>query len=975
MYYQQPVHGFTQPMPNTQFGQVPAINNYPIAAQPANTTQCGIPLAQLRNDLAAKIVNAVNNNPHDVLAMALYRSCVGDNQNWMTGHLDKLTNTLQITVDFMWRQNPQQDINQTYNLALDEVYGCAWSNQFNLHPQLQNDPAVQNSRGLINQWLNVMNQRYQQFNQAGLLTNQPVQNTGYWNTPSFQHGIPGNPGVRPIPTTTHYQNGGMQTSGYTNGYLNNGLHQQPQPGLGQVGFTTTPSRPAFNNHLHQSSSGSGLDQDDKIERLKREYAEKMKTYTGPTDKWGRPTEDVDAYSQGTAQQPVQQVQHTAQQPNNVADYVAIKERLRREALEKEASFSEAASLVQKTQTTMPYADSLNHINQIPEKPSIVQSLKQPHQTNRMPTGDATVVKYGQEQLAPTTAVEAFAAAGIPQELINQSKQMFEQSVKTGIVEHQITETDELTRIFGEMLREEDKSNPKGTKGLLDDEERCLTDKERRQLYNQGVEFEAPFRAPITAHAIHNALHAVLLKNGKVRQVITPISEGVEMRLPAHQDILAPLREDKSVQRDPNRKKHISGRLETVSTMGGVVYDRFAVSKQMLFDNLKLVLSEKDEEARNLLLAKAFDKFDEQVQKDLFDEASGRTQYRALNNIGDDEDDFEHPIFDDPEELQRRADADNRIERVEVAEEVFSVDSVGGVETATLLDDVVNNNPVTQDRSKVGTFRQTRVLHVFNNIKEAELVRQELADFYWKEEPDSTEEKERLDGKSYALRLRDRREYIPVYLWEKLNNRLTEYTNDCIRYILGIEKLRIDSFADDYEDLLTFLYKDGETKQLYLYNPRYDNLEMAVGVMDSFIVLNARCLHDVDEYKVTDEEGNEVDVINARAICAVEHMNVLSVSNLARTCGVNGNITLINQDSEYGLWAQTKEICKDAMASRNSRIKYKHPIQGMFVKFADGNTYRIFPRLGDLVDYRTRVKEDGSAEFFEVITLVKVPTYI
>lgn len=926
MYQTAPQPGYMyQPPTMGQMGQVPAINSFPIANQPVNTTQSGIPLQQLRNDLATKIANMANS---DVLAATLYQSCIGPNQNWATGKLDKLVNILQITLDFMWRQNPQGNIQTVYNQAMDEVYGCAWAETSRMYPNLLYDPIVQQRQTLINQWLSVAQQRVQQFGQAGLIQNNPIQNVQPWNTPSFQYGMPQNPGVQ---MQTQHFNHGQQPgyNGYQNGY--NTYHQQPQQRMGMAGFTTQPATNAYQQT--QSAWGESVNQDDAIERAKREHAEMMKTWTGPVDKWGYPITD--------------------------------------------GSVSSSSPVSTQTQSTMPYADNLNGINQIPNKPSIAEQLKQPGQS-RMDTTGCDVIQYGQETLTPTqptssTLQDAFVNAGVAPELVAQANQMVKSS--NGLVEIDMTNQDTLKQVFADVLRQEDADNPSGTKGLLPDEERCLTDKERRQLYAQGVEFELPFRAPVTAHPLHNALHAVLLKNGKVRQIITPLEEGVDMRLPTHQDILAPLREDKSVQRDPNKDKFVSGRLETISTMGGVIYDRFALSKQVLFDGVKTAITAENEEERNILLRKAFGLFDKQIEKDLFNEASGKTRYLALNPPEEGEEDFIHPIFDDEEEMAKRVANDALTERIEVQKEIYTVDSVAGTDTACLIDDIVNNTPVTQDRGKLGTYHQTRILHVFNNLDEAELVREELKDFFWTEEAEEKDVHEKLDAAYYAEVLNTRREYIPVYLWEKLNNRLTEYTNDAIRYVLGIERLRIDSFAEDYEALLDTLYRDDKCKQYYLMNPKYDNLGVAIGAMNTLIALQARCLHDAKEYDMVTDTGEKIDLVNKRAICSVDHIQVLNVATLARTCGINTNITLINSDSEFGIWKHCVQMCADSFSSRVNRLGFKHPITGMYVKFADGNTYRVFPRLGDLTNYHTRVKEDGNAEFFDVITLVKVPYYI
>lgn len=960
---------------NYNMGQVPAINNFPVTNQPINTTQSGISFEQLRNDLANRIMQLAG---QDALAMALYQSCIGQNNNWLTGKMDKLVNVLQMTVDFMWRQNPSQDINLTYNQALDEVWSCAWANIGILFPHLQQDPTVQPRIGYVQQWLAISNQRETQFRQAGLLNNNPVQNIPAWQTPSFSQGIPMNTQV-----TAQQSNGIQMTSTYYNKppqptQFNNlsmiGGHMQPQFNQGvsmqsSSNFQTASNFQQPQQQFNAPAYNSNGSQEDRIAAFKRRMAEKKANWTGEVDQWGMPIEGTEG--RYANQQPQVQPQQPATvgskgMPVSVADYV------QRTTEQRLQQFDTALG---SNTNSMPYANNLNNINQVPEKKSFMPS--QPYEIvnqQRMQTDGYNQIEYATERLTPNASTQqpqidvkqAFRDAGISEEAIQQASK--------NAIKVDLTDQDQVTALFTKMLQEEDKQKPEGTMGLLPDEVRCLTDKERRKLYQQGAIFEQPYPAPTTANPIHNALHCVLLKNGHVRQIITPLEGDKPMRLPAHHDILAPLRNDPSVKRDPNAGKSISARpVERVSTTGGVVYDRFAMSRKVLTDGIRTALTEEDPVKRDMLVNKALSRFDEQVQKDVFDDLSGRGEFLANNPefAQDAEDGFPHPIFDDEEKNVERAAIAALLMKVEKVKDVHVVD--GGVtdtETLYALEAITNNDPEVNDRAKLATVKQTKVLQTFNNPTDKVLAEEELQDFFWLTEEDSKEDKERLTAAHYADVLKHRYSYIPTFIWEKLNNRLTEYTNDAIRYICGVEGLRIDSFAEDYNDLIKHMAEN------QCNDPRYPNLPIAISTMDAFLSIQARCLHVTDDFVLmADDTSTDVNIVDKRAITSEEYHRVLNIPATARSYGISGNIVTVNSDAEYGLWSVLKDELTQQLTSRVSRRNYKHPISSIIVAFADGNKYRVFPRIGDQPDYHERVGVADDKEFFANHTLVKMPNYL
>ena len=92
----QPAVQYQQPMqPMQPMGQPmqPQWNNAPLANQPANVTQTGIPFDQIRQDLANMILQ---NGNRDALAQALYQDTSFN--NFQSGALDKLVTAVALQI-------------------------------------------------------------------------------------------------------------------------------------------------------------------------------------------------------------------------------------------------------------------------------------------------------------------------------------------------------------------------------------------------------------------------------------------------------------------------------------------------------------------------------------------------------------------------------------------------------------------------------------------------------------------------------------------------------------------------------------------------------------------------------------------------------------------------------------------------------------------------------------------------------------
>lgn len=948
MYNQQPAYGAAAaPQP------VPMMNNYPITGQPKNVTQSGIPFDQLRNDLANFIAQRSN---QDACARQLYQDVAGINGNFLTGKMDKLVEMLSITTDFFWRQEPQTPIQQSYGKALCEVFLCAWANMPILYPQLLSDPTMAGQIPTLQQYQNLMQQRIQTFTQMGLMqSNQPVPVSPY-ATPSFMNGVPpvmsGTPYVPGTMTTTTYNH---SNAPYVNGYpqsygqpVGNGINTS----MAMAPNTVTPFVNGMPQQNNQTTSSTPVNHGSDVYAFANQTTHDT-TSDIPRDKYGFPLDpkyyETQASSDGNVSNTANQILASAPKPNH------------------------------------PGIDTLNHINQVPKKESVFANLKQPHEvmdkSNSSTIPGNTFIQYGISQLQPNTpnaqptdfngyatAREFFEAAH--NEVYRESQAISHNSNVGQVYGNKtvdLSDTNVLENLFAEGLRQEDRALPKGQKarGLKDDEVRYLTNAERWELYRRGVEFEYPNLTPITARPMVSALHAILTVDNKVRQIVTPIEDikGGKVDLAAHEDILAPMRNNSIVQRDENAVKHMTSTFVETSR-GGVVYDRFAAAKVVLQNSVSEAFksSKDDAEAFNKKLDEAFDKFDEQAKKDLYDDQSGVAAFRAANPTDDDtegdEDFSNHPLLDKEEQERRKAQAEALL-RPETIEGEISIGGALDIETHVLLNDAVNTDPVILDRSRRVSGGNTRIAAIFNTSKERDNVLDLFADFKMSSEAiTDLAEKDKVLGTYFADKLVELKDKAHPAIWNRLNKLGTEMTNLYLKHSIGVN-LRIDDFTEDYRDLIDLLFTD--------YQDEVPNIDDALAYMDGTIGKMLKCLRDSSEI-YTVEDDNNVDLLGPRAIFIDYHHLSLYLPMVSDAAGFVDEIVSVTKDSDAGLFNILKEMHMDATATRCARSKFAYSIQNVYINFNDGQTYLVMPRIGKLPDCT------NPDEFFQVFTCIRVPYF-
>ena len=912
-YPNQPIqhtqYPYNQAVSNVYYAPQPApvmMNAAPIASQPINTTQCGITYDQLRNDMANYIVAHQND---DVAALQLAKDSAGIHQNWLTGKMDSIVNMFGVTMDFMYSQTPGMDFNQMYNSALEEVYRCAWANMMELNPSLFNDPSIAPKAGIVNEWNQIKVTRYNTFKQLGLVNNNPVQNVQPWNTTGFANGIP---------QIRHP----VANIGYPT------MQKPIQPAqLTMAPKFVSSNRPGYAQaDFQQNTSRSNTETtDQRAARIYREIKQNEERYAHlgddvVRDKYGNIM--FDEYGN-----PILRV-GSKSNPDVHNKYTSNQQHV-----------------------NQPQHADISNINQVPHRPSVFESMKHPSESVRDRLAAINPDAYQEamrrqentnQQLNQNTAVTNEAPVST---WMSQAKPSTTANV-TGVADvkptydvktFDLSDVEHTAAVFKQIIQNDAKENPGTASGLQADEVRYLTLQERGEFYKKGVKFEYPYTAPIACQPALYAVHAILTVNNTVRQVVTPLDEldGAEMRRPAHEDIFADLRKDPAVTRDPNATKHnTSTYMET--TIGGVVFDRFKQSKVVLAEGLKLAVdsTESDTPERKEAVYKAFDAYQEQIEKDHYDAVSGLAQHRILNPIEEGEEDFEDPIMG-AEETDRRYKFASTLVRPEESDDIIAVGGLTDVMSRFMLDEITTNTPIEEANSKLVTYSQTQVLRVFNHPKELEEVKDKLKRLHWETEITNKEEQNNFSAEKMAEVLLEVRDEVPIQIWERLNSIATDEVNLAIEHILGIPRLTIDSFAEDYADLIVYLAEHfGDVP----------NISPAVATMDNNVCIALQRLHATDEYVAEDENG--LDLVQLRTLTAVLHHRVLHLPITSKSIGFTEDEIIVTRDLDNGLFNICEDMIRDQLASRVSRIKHKCPINGNYVAFSDGRIYRVFARIGE-----------------------------
>lgn len=903
--YQQPGYTLGQPMqmqypqqqmmyqpPQQQVYQTyPQVTNYPTTNQPMNVGQSGVSFDQIRQALANYITQRVNN---DAFARQVYVNTRGPEHMpaFMTGSMDKLVQTFNMILNVTASERQGMPFDQVFQTALDEVYGCAWAKISQDYPHLNSDPSMAGKQQLINTFLHLINARNQQLTQSGMLNNNAPVNPmsvpgGYPSMNVNYANIPQQAGQFGVVSNPQYQQGINQQM------LNRGQVNQPVSQTGSLGADYHATLDPVDAYIAANNNAS---------------------YTGPRDKYGFPIGNT------TESTPVQ---------NNVAPAVEVE--------------------TNTPQNTMPYANTLGTINQVPERQSILP--KQPGEVYQAKQGrmePTNMVEYGKrwDDAQPTASSMGKPLVEIVgQEVMDQAKAMIK-PVKM----YDLSDESTVQALFEEATSKE---NPRH--GLLDDEVQYLTIAERDTLAKKhGYEYEQPYPVPMSPNPFLHAYHIVLTNKNTIRQYLTPVDMLDTMRHDVHFDVLKPKREDKQLQRDENRMKTY-----TLESKGGVVFDRFAASKVVLTEGLKIAATEEDEEKRDVLVRQAFKNYAKQAEQDKLDDYSGKSKWLAEQKekgeqVEGDED-FELPkqYQEGTDEIFKARTVRESVLTVHEIDELFAAD-VFNSRTVTVLGELSNLTPVINDTATVGSYSNAQALKIYNTLEEKELTDEELDFFKWKDEIEDEDAERNLTASEFVDRLRDRRAYIPAEIWERLNNQATETVNNAIKHVLGINGLTIDSFVEDYVDLLAYVAK---------HYSHLENLKTALSVMDGFVVTSLKVIHDADEYQIIDEDV-DIDLVDARSIMSTTFNRSLHFPSISKSVGLTAEEVLISEESHYGMFYTIYEQLIKQFKARCSREDTPHPIHAVYVTFSDGAIYRAYPML-------TKTIENSEA-IFDFIKLVRLP---
>lgn len=859
-----------------------AMNNYPIAGQPQNVTQSGVPY----NDIRQYLYNiAAQNANKDIFTHTLYNELVGPGNNGLSGKMDQLVNIAAVTLDYDFFYNNKRDLNTLVHEIVTEAYWCAWSNMGTYYPQMLNDPSLNQDRHLLEQWNQHMRNRLAMLQQAGLLNNNPVQNVQPWNTaagamPGVNQGYSGYQpqGYQPTHTVREYNRptGGGYTGSYGRGGYTEGYGAMVNPNHQTRQFPTYGNQPGVSSQALQGNQQGYQNNAGGYQSVR------IKPNGDTCYRNNGLTAALADYQSGTTVLPQEQQGY---QPTQ-----AIQQPAKSEWSSNYQGSGLTAAVVQQEQQAnnagyQPFeTSSLRDINTVPEKKSV---LPRP------------VEEWVNDE--PVTQVTWQAKP-------SESGKVFD-----------FTDEKQLTEAFKEIQQRD-----AATEGLRDDEVRVLTKKEVHAALAKGFKFEPPYQAMRCGNPFKVALHCILTKNNEIRQIITQLGE--PMRLSAHLDILKPVRESKEVQRDPTK-----GKTYIVSTLGGVEYNRFAQSAVVLRDNMKAV-AEAPEEEKEKLIDEAFDKYKEQVEKDLKDDYSGLTRARH-ENPDMDEDGFTLPEALGGNELSKIA-VKTREERI-VGEELDEILNTGAVSdnTSTLLiNDVLTDSPTTTDVARLNNYTKTSVIKTFNSPAELKAVQEALYPFFKDNDTRvELEDGEKVEAQAtiYSGWLRDHEEEIPVDVWLFINDRATETVNNYLKYSYQ-SNITIDSFAEDYEDLIAVVQREAKP-----------NYRMILAHIDALVHQVVRVF--VKQGDISAKDANDIDYMPLRALMIEENYREYHVPSVSSSIGLHEKETDVDFDSYNSVFAMCNRLTLDQLFSHYRRDEEGIlPITSVYVSTSEGRRYRVYP---------------------------------
>lgn len=839
--YQQPM----QPMQSMGQPMQPQWNNAPLANQPANVTQTGIPFDQIRQDLANMILQ---NGSRDALAQALYQDTSFN--NFQSGALDKLVTAVALTVDYDARTNPNAPLQQLYSNAIREVYDIAWAARIQNMPQIANDPNNAQLVQYCNQMIQLGNQRKQLFQQSGMLAQRPVQPVQPW----------------------------QMNNGYNNGYQQYGQYNRaPTVGATSPSPMYQPTGPQYNQTSYYNNRNDDVSDAHTLRTVNT--SDLAKALKG--SKYGG--------GSGVTQQPTPTYQaNQANQTNNTSN-----------------NFT----------PTVPAGSQ--PIRNIPVLPN--QTLK----------SDDNIV-YGQQMLTPQPLSQ-----GSEQETLLPTME----EIRNNIQRVDISSPAFWAEVQQDEYAEQNNIDPRKL-GLKEDEVRYLTKNEARALIKQGLRCEEYHpMILISADPLINALHFVLTKDNKIRQVITRLDEnGVQMERSVHDDILAPIRNSSRMKQIIKEGKH---RRFMTTTSGGVVYDRFKTSRIVLPEALKeasrRILEEKLEgEAKQKVIDEAFDKFKKTFERELEQDYNGVAQFIANNTPEDSEEEVLPTEIELPTE-EREERMKNRLEQYAEINtgEIITLTNVFDTTNRRNQDTLTENAPLIQDSVIHDVFEPNEIIHVFNTPEERRKIVDVLKPLYWSTEPDKDyfEELKKFDPEQFMKQLEGK---VPSELYERFNLYATNAVNKGIKYIFGADAT-IDNFAQDYGEFMDWVRNNNK-----LINKAY---------CIAFLELNLRyVLHSLTDTPDISLKESDIDLIAQRAIVRMNCFQNTSIPVTAYQLGLETADTTINATSHPEIFNivrdryQLQALSSDYNEEDKEKDRPYAPITASYLTFAAGEKYRIWPAL-------------------------------
>lgn len=852
-YYHQPTYVTTQqPQPGYAVVPQPPMQNFQYPqqlggySQPlTNFAQSGYTPEQVRQLLVAEIIKYAND---DAAFAFLYNTAAGPANNWLSGYLDQLIETAIRTINLKLAQTPGISINTVLPDVINEIIWCSWANIIELQPAIANDPSMYNDNRLevARSWSALRKQRVAELKainnvQAGF-NQAPPQVTSYMQPTPFmqQQSNAYNPpfmqqqqsppqvwGSQPAQTV----NNAPPASPFVQDY------QQPYRSSRQDPFESSQSGSkqfklyAFQAELNQArENGETLDRfgNNPNQQVYAALEEQSRNPMGSDEVTFNPKFGYGTSNPGDALRGLSQTNSEANKGRDEL-YQGMWAR-KQEALSQTAPLQptqtqgelwyhakEQAELG--TVTTNPHSfDPMRYFNE--SKPM----AQQPVQDNALRAGHPTMIK-------PGTFVD-----------LNDDKAM--------------------TEIFREIQLKDKQLQDRG--GLLDDEVKYLTYDELWKHHYAGGKFEYPYPMPIAVNPTQKRMYAILLTDGSVRQVITPIGEEDIVNRDIHFDVLKDKRESFLVKGDPNAGKTFASQFRETN-VNGTVFDRFAPAKAVLDKGLSKLteVDENDDAARSEIITKAFDGYVEQLEKDRYNELSGRSVQEAVIQASKDPskivpltDDECQSIYDmRSQEVDALADVD--------PEDIIYVSGITDVFTKMILSKVATSDTEIvgsgeMDKAKLVVGSQDNVIAFYEHPHEREEIIEHLKPFMW---ADAITEENKQDEENYTAfelvkHLRDIKDKVPANIWSYLNRIATDETNNLLKHTVGLDGVRIESFADDWHELYTYIVKQYDLLVTPENNKPDVNPHIRAGFnyLCSALPVRTRVIHDAQEFLAVDKYG-------------------------------------------------------------------------------------------------------------------------